>query len=255
MGKIVETMCTSSLQIHQKTKIMTYPILVLNEPHASIEGLYDNELSFWNIDARFINEVVFRLTDWHTDFLFHGFRDARVRPVRFPYSRFVVDAERLWDDPLEQEGQGILYRRFGGYCRTIPQQCESRLYDLWRGHQHNLKRALCENALLLDCHSFPEEQGDVDICIGFNDDWSKPDRSTLELAVNLFEENGYSVGINYPYSNSEAPECPFRYQSMMLEVNKRVYLERGTLYLKTRHPQKRSVSDLMAQLMGRLVGA
>lgn len=144
---------------------MTYPILVLNEPHASIEGLYDNELSFWNIDARFINEVVFRLTDWHTDFLFHGFRDARIRPVRFPYSRFVVDAERLWNDPLEQEGQGILYRRFGGYCRTIPQQC-----------------------------------------------------------------------------------------AMMLEVNKRVYMERGTLYLKTRHPQKRSVSDLMALLMGRLVG-
>ena len=232
---------------------MSYPIIVLNEPHASIEGLYDDKLSFWDIDARFINEVVFRLTDWHTDFLFHGFRDERIRTVRFPYSRFVVDAERLWDDPLEKEGQGILYRRFGGYCRTIPQQCERRLYNLWHEHQHKLKSALCENALLLDCHSFPEEQGDVDICIGFNEDWSKPDRSTLDLAVNLFEENGYSVGINYPYSNSEAPECPFRYQSMMLEVNKRVYMEKGTLYLKIRHHQKQSVSDLMAQLMEMLV--
>ena len=99
---------------------MTYPIIVLNEPHASIEGLYDRQLSFWDIDARFINEVVFRLTDWHTDFLFHGFRDERIHPVRFPYSRFVVDAERLWNDPLEKVGQGILYRRFGDYHRHIP---------------------------------------------------------------------------------------------------------------------------------------
>lgn len=244
---------TLSTAMSEDCKPLSYPAIVLHEPHASIEGLYDRQLSFWDIDARFINEVVFRLTDWHTDFLFHGFRDERIHPVRFPYSRFVVDAERLWNDPLEKEGQGILYRRFGDYHRHIPKQCEKRLYDLWRGHQHRLKSILCENALLLDCHSFPEEQGDVDICIGFNEDWSKPNRETVEFVVNLFEENGYSVGINYPYSNSEAPECAFGYQSLMLEVNKRVYMEKGTLYLKTNNDKKRNVSELMAQLMSRLV--
>jgi len=49
-----------------------------------------------------------------------------------------------------------------------------------------LRNALCEDALLLDCHSFPSEMGDVDICIGFNEDWAKPAKDTLELAVNLF---------------------------------------------------------------------
>ena len=30
---------------------MQYTRIVLNEPHASIEGLYDEHLSFWNIDG------------------------------------------------------------------------------------------------------------------------------------------------------------------------------------------------------------
>ena len=77
---------------------MQYKRIVLNEPHASIEGLYDSNLSFWKIDERFINEVVLKWTDWHTDYLFHGFCNDRIKTVRFPYSRFIVNAERLWDE-------------------------------------------------------------------------------------------------------------------------------------------------------------
>lgn len=36
--------------------------------------------------------------------------------------------------------------------------------------------------------------GDVDVCVGFNDDWSRPDKALLDYAVNLFEDNGYSYG-------------------------------------------------------------
>ena len=231
---------------------MRYNRIVLNEPHASIEGLYDNQLSGWNIDERFVNEVVFRLTDWHTDFLFHGFKHHKIRTVRFPYSRFIVDAERLWDDPMEHIGQGIIYRHFDGYRRQVPVASEAQLLRLWEGHQQRLKDNLCEGALLLDCHSFPEDMGEVDICIGYNEDRSKPEKELLEYAVNLFEENGYSVGLNYPYSNSEAPECPFGYQSMMLEVNKRVYLERRSAYLKTRTDKKKSVREVVNQLLSLL---
>lgn len=38
---------------------MHFNRIVLNEPHASIKGLYDDTLSGWQIDNRFINEVVF----------------------------------------------------------------------------------------------------------------------------------------------------------------------------------------------------
>ena len=233
---------------------MHYNRIVLNEPHASIEGLYDDKLSGWSIDDRFINEVVFRLTDWHTDYLFHGFKHPNIKTVRFPFSRFIVDAERLRNDPMEDIGQGIIYRHFDGYRRQVPYVSEAKLLQLWEGHQRNLKRNLCEGALLLDCHSFPEDMGDVDVCIGYNEDGSKPDKALLEYTVNLFEENGYSVGINYPYSNSEAPACSFGYQSMMLEVNKRVYLERRSVYLKTRCDKKKSVREVIYLLLESVAG-
>jgi N-formylglutamate amidohydrolase len=231
---------------------MQYTRIVLNEPHASIEGLYDNQLSFWNIDERFINEIVLKWTDWHTDFLFHGYKSEGIRSVRFPYSRFIVDAERLWNDPLEQLGQGIVYRSFEGYTRTVPERSERILLGLWHWHQQRLRYHLCEGALLLDCHSFPSEMSEVDVCIGFNEDWSQPDKETIEMAVNIFEENGYKVGINNPYSNSETPDSPFLYQSMMLEVNKKAYLETGTLWLKNSLHYRRNIREVMTILLSKL---
>lgn len=235
---------------------MRYGRIVLNEPHASVEGLYDSKLSFWNIDEGFVNGAVMDLTDWHTDFLFHGLRDSRIETVRFPYSRFVVDAERLWNDPLEDKGQGILYRKYGVYCRKIPVAAEGKLLGLWHWHQRRLKRALkrSSSTLLLDCHSFPERMSEVDICIGFNEDWSKPEKETLEFAVNFFEENGFSVGINSPYSNSIAPECSVPYKSMMLEINKKAYLKGNTLQLSTRTGRLgRNMSQLVSSFMSLLL--
>ena len=77
---------------------------------------------------------------------------------------------------------------------------------------------------------------------------------TIELAVNLFEDYGYKVGINQPYSNSETPDCPFLYHSMMLEVNKKTYMEDGTLRLKYQSHFRKSVRELITQLMSELSG-
>ena len=237
---------------------MRYDKIILHEPHASIEGLYNNQLSFWKIDEAFINEAVVELTDWHTDFLFHGLCDRRIKSVRFPYSRFIVDAERLWNDPLEKIGQGILYREYKGFCREIPAWARGRLFGLWHNHQQRLKRALessCNGtigsaALLLDCHSFPAKMSDVDICIGFNEDCSKPDIQTIEFAVNYFEESGYKVGINTPYSNSIAPECGISYRSMMLEINKKTYLKGDTILLASNSGRYgKNLSDVIAHFM------
>jgi len=134
----------------------------------------------------------------------------------------------------------------------IPQEYEEHLLNLWHNHQVRLRNNLCQDALLLDCHSFPSEMSDVDICIGYNEDWSKPDKHTIELAVNIFEDNGYKVGINEPYSNSETPDCPFTYQSMMLEVNKKAYMESGSLCLKRPETNRTSVRELIVKLLSEL---
>lgn len=225
-----------------------YNHIVLNEPHASVEGLYDADKSFWNIDAGFLNNTVIKWTDWHTDYLFHGCRDQRINTVRFPYSRFIVDAERLWNDPMESIGQGIVYKEFESYQRNIPLESELTLLKLWHWHQSRLIQALKANALLLDCHSFPEELSDVDICIGYNEDWSKPTKDVIEMAVNHFMDHGYKVGVNNPYSNSETPACDFHYHSLMLEVNKKVYLKSGTILL-----QDDGLRDVISSFQGRLL--
>ena len=40
---------------------------------------------------------------------------------------------------------------------------------------------------------------------------------------------GYSVEFNKPYSNSITPQMPFPYTSVMIEVNKRLYMDEQTL--------------------------
>lgn len=153
-------------------------------------------------------------------------------------------------------GQGILYRQFGRFCRTIPAETEKTLHGLWHSHQRCLRSALASGSspLLLDCHSFPARMSDVDICIGFNEDWSKPDTRTIEYAVNWFEDNGFKVGINTPYSNSIAPECSFRYHSMMLEINKKAYLKGNSILLRTRSGKRnRNLSITIAGFMAGLL--
>ena len=223
--------------------------IVLNQPHASIEGLYNPLLSYWDIDERFLNEVVVKWTDWHTDFLFHRVQSECVRTVRFPYSRFIVDAERLWDDPLEEEGQGIVYKRFADYTRYVPQSAQRCLEYLWKSHQAQLSLQLRPDALLLDCHSFPSDLSDVDICIGWNEDWSKPNLQVIEAVANRFDDYGYKVGLNTPYSNSMTPSCDFQYKSMMIEVNKKTYLKPHSIELLT---QGNRLSDVMASVIEEL---
>ena len=112
-----------------------YKRIVLNEPHASMEGLYDADKSYWQIDADFLNKVVIKWPDWHTGYLFHGVSDYRIRTVCFPYSRFIVDADRLWNDPMESIGLGIVYKECEACRRVVPQKseknkgCRSRILE------------------------------------------------------------------------------------------------------------------------------
>ena len=78
---------------------------------------------------------------------------------------------------------------------------------------------------MLDCHSFPSDLSDVEVCIGFNGDWSRPSGKTIDTIIRTFRKGGYKVGINSPYSNSIAPLCQFAYKSVMVELNKSTYME------------------------------
>lgn len=85
-------------------------------------------------------------------------------------------------------------------------------------------RELSPASFLVDCHSFPPDLSEVEVCVGVNDDWSRLDASLLGRVVRLFEESGYLTALNSPYSNSYSPRAGFEYPSMMLELNKSTYL-------------------------------
>ena len=198
--------------------VMAIENIVLNIPHSSKILAFPEK---WNGN---IDEEISKWTDTATDLLFRS-NDERIVEHVCPFSRFTVDVERLVNDDLNKEGNGIVYKKFNGKTRELTELEETALMSLYHSYIEGLKEKITgEGTLLIDCHSFPRDLSDIDICIGYNDDWSKPSEKVLDTIVSHFQGLGYKVGINEPYANSISPEKEFKYQSVMIEVNKRVYL-------------------------------
>ena len=212
-----------------------YENIVLNIPHASIRGLSrikcDNK-------ANLLAEVK-KWTDWYTDLIFIPEKVDRIKHIIAGYSRFAVDVERLPDDPLEKNGHGIIYTEYNGQQRYVDEKERTRLMAYYYDYHDSLKSMLSEHSLLIDCHSFPSDLSDVDICIGFNEDWSRPTDFVMDLVIESFKQQGYKVGINTPFSNALAPETGYTYNSIMIELNKRVYLNEQTLDFNDNAPKLR----------------
>ena len=47
----------------------------------------------------------------------------------------------------------------------------------------------------------------------------------------MFEKSGYRVALNNPYSGSITPPADFPYKSVMIEINKRVYMDEDLILL------------------------
>ena len=200
--------------------------IVLNIPHAS-KAFPSGGRARWEGG---IDTYIDRWTDTATDWLFAtaSLTDPRIHPVVFPWSRFYCDAERLKGDPLEGKGQGIVYSRFEECQRELTggerDGIVSRWYD---SHVESLRRELTPSSLLVDCHSFPPDLSDTEICLGVNEDWSRPAKTLLTRVFDLFVRKGYRVSVNKPYASSFAPRMQFPYPSIMIEVNKGTYLDTG----------------------------
>lgn len=203
--------------------------IVLNVPHSS-NCLPCN--SGWSNLAELDKEIR-KWTDWHTNILFNPSKELRSKiiPCSFEYSRFYVDVERLEYGPLEKIGQGIVYTDFNELHRDVDDFLREHCMRLYESYISRLACFIEKNTLLIDCHSFPSDLSDVDICIGFNDNNSKPKDEDIEYIKDLFSSHGYKVGINDPYSNSITPKSKFDYKSIMIEVNKRCYMNENTLAL------------------------
>ena len=131
---------------------------------------------------------------------------------------------------MEAIGQGVIYSSFGETRRQLPDEEVARRMEIYHRYLDSFKSLIADDAIIVDCHSFPERLApDVDFCIGFNDDESKPDDKTINGITHIIRKYGYRVAVNYPFSNSITPVKPMAYKSIMIEVNKRTYMEENTL--------------------------
>lgn len=197
--------------------------------------------------------------DWYTDELFvPSEENERIKSIVFQWNRAICDVERLAHDPLEKKflnkddpfgpTLGICMLKFGTWCFNA-NRARKECFDNYVAHHHKLMDLLMECSvngsrpysswppvLLIDCHSFSAsptalcpEPSDIDICLGYNDDWSRPSDDTLQVVADYFQEKGYKVGLNTPFSCSKTVEVPINYHSLMIEVSKRLYMNEETL--------------------------
>ncbi len=184
------------------------------------------------------------VTDWYTDELF---RIPGIAVTQTPISRVVVDLERYADDSLEKNavyGMGVIYTRntLGEQIRTELSEPERGLlldnyYRPWHLQlELNVVQQLARwgHCLLLDCHSFPDEpfaheadhgQARPDICLGLCGNTTQWLR---ESCLQLFQQRGYSVSVDFPYSGCLVPgklQGDLRVPAIMIEINRRLYLK------------------------------
>jgi N-formylglutamate deformylase len=217
--------------------------LILHIPHASIHiPNYDGFVSTKEIIQNELN----LLTDWYTEELF----DLSYHKVIAPFSRIFCDVERFSDDNLEimsSVGMGMCYTHTdsGKPMRVVNEELRTRIkWDNYDKHHSKLNELTTQilnehgKVLIVDCHSFSDipfqrdmnkELPRPDFCIG-TDSFHTP-IELVESAKEFLESHGYIVEINRPYSGTIIPSKFYKVDEnvmgIMIEVNRRLYLEEG----------------------------
>ena len=215
---------------------------LIHVPHASIV-MPEKYISDYR--AEVINSELLMMTDWYCDELFDLGREM----IRFPISRLVCDVERFRDDREETMaavGMGWYYTRCSDGAvlrRDSPAHKNEILKKYYDPHHTEFEKAVSSRlsafgrCLIIDGHSFfpealPYEPDRTkerpDFCIG-TDSFHTPPQLT-GVCVSFLESKGYSVRINAPFSGSIVPIKYYakdaRVSSVMLEVNRRLYMDK-----------------------------
>lgn len=215
--------------------------LVLHIPHSST---VIPSLQGYVVSSEILDAEILKLTDWFTDDLFTNDLDEAIIA---PFSRVFCDVERFSDDSLEvmaQFGMGVLYTKTdaGHDLRTISSELRNKILKAyyWKHHNHlsqavNKQLEQFGKSLIIDCHSFP----DIPIVRSLDKSSFRPDfnigtdsfhtpKKLIQASKAFFDENGYSLGIDTPYSGSIVPMEHYQKNqnvcSIMLEVNRKLYL-------------------------------
>ena len=232
--------------------------LLLHIPHSST---YIPSNEGYVADEYKIQNEILKLTDWYTDDLFNSEKDINIIT---PFSRIFCDVERFENDEEEvmaKVGMGVLYERCdnGEVLREVtPAIRETVKQNYYRKHHAEFSTAVQKqlqeegSALIIDCHSFPstplqcainQTKNTPDFNIGV--DPFHTSSELTEIAIEYFRKLGYSWGLDWPYSGTIVPMEYYKknnkVQSIMLEVNRRLYLDEPTANKSTNYDKAKEV--------------
>ena len=172
--------------------------------------------------------------------------DDKSQAVVFPYSRLFCDVERFKDESevMNKYGMGYIYTRSskGEVMFRPSEEHKNFVSDIYDEHHRLLDERVTEilqiygRCVIIDLHSYSTDtvnrlfgyQDVPDICIGIENDYSS--EKLTEYFIEHFKSYGYSVEINFPYTGSLVPNAYYGKTdtgivSIMIEINKRVYME------------------------------
>ncbi|MDO8676466.1 MAG: N-formylglutamate amidohydrolase [Candidatus Azambacteria bacterium] len=218
---------------------------ILHIPHSSTA--IPTKKGYLSSTTELKTEII-KLTDWYTADLYQ--HNEAVQIIA-PFSRLFCDVERFpedRDEAMAKFGMGMVYTTFdnGKILRKIDKNLKDKIFKQYYQKHHDkflqkVEKMLKNNGqcLIIDCHSFsniPFER-DLDktlprpnIDIGI-DSFHTP-KKLLAVANEYFKNNGFSCKTNSPYAGAIVPLKYYkkdkRIQSIMIEVNRDLYLETNT---------------------------
>ncbi len=150
---------------------------------------------------------------------------------------------------MTQYKMGVVYqnnsqlKNFINYDKAHKNWVITNFYEPHHQKLDNLTKKILtqyNSCYIIDLHSFSDEfvktilnkENNPDICLGYDEMFG--DLEIVNLALNHFQNYGYSVKINYPYASSIIPNYAilnkdYRVKSLMIEINKRIYLNHNTI--------------------------
>lgn len=208
-----------------------FKTFIIHLPHASLY-VPDND-DFLISDNKLRNEVL-QSADAEIDIIFNV---PKIQKQVCSFSRVFCDVEKLLKyEPLDIKGRGIYYTKtingedlrdfkHNDYWNVI-----TNYYIPYHNEMYNKVSSILNKqgvVRIFDAHSFNGYDSDIDICIGY-DDFHTP-KYLLHYVKQFFENKGYNVALNNPYSGTYVP-MPFYYknhnvQSIMIEINKKLYCD------------------------------
>ena len=218
-------------------------------PHSSLKI----PKMFWSIcivDKMHINNSNILLSDYLTNELIPN----NAHKIIFNYSRIFCDVEKFKDDSKEvmsKKGMGVIYTKDCDNTITCPNKKYKNnvIKSYYDNHHNKLNKRVTEvlkrqhNCIIVDLHSYSDEMvknllnkdNNPDICIGIDKNYT--DQKLIDLTINHFKEYNYTVNINTPYEGTMIPNKYFNKKSnhlnsIMIEINKRIYLNNTNDFIK-----------------------